>query len=333
MKAKALYIMNKILCFLAVCILFVSCKETSEDDRGIQADSSGNINSLSVVVESELWNGEVGDAIRKHLASPVHGLPQDEPIFSINQMPPESFEGFVRRNRIFLYVEKGRAAAVNVADDSFARPQKGVFIYGQTNEEIIAQLEEKAAQIVEALKKTELKERQRRIGLSLIDDTRLKEAIGVSLKIPSAYRYAKQEEDFFWIRRDIASGSMEILIYEVPLRTFEKDTNIIGSIIKMRDSIGEKHIPGRLEGSYMITETAYAPYLFESQIDGKFAYESRGMWEVNSDFMGGPFVNYAVRDEANDRYVILEGFMFRPSAAKRDYMFELEAIIQSAKIQ
>lgn len=325
--------MDKILCFFAVTLFFVSCKETPEGDRGIQVESSGNINSLSVVVESELWNGDVGDAIREHFASPVHGLPQDEPIFSINQMPPESFQGFVRRNRIFLYVEKGRTAAVNVADNPFARPQKGVFIYGETNEEIIAQLEDKGQQIVEAFKETELLERQRRVQLSLADDTRLREALGVSLKIPSAYRYAKEEEDFFWIRRDLASGSMELLVYEVPLRTFEKDTNIIGNIIKMRDSIGEIHIPGRLEGSYMITETAYAPYLFESRIDGKFAYESRGMWEVNSDFMGGPFVNYAVRDEANNRYVILEGFMFRPSASKRDYMFELDAIIQTAKIE
>ena len=325
--------MKRVLYSIVVILLFVSCKEVSEEDRGVQAESSGNINNLSVVVERELWNGEVGDAIREHFASPVHGLPQDEPIFSINQMPPESFQGFVRRNRIFLYVEKGRPAAVNVADDPFARPQKGVFVYGETNEEIISQLADKAPQIVEAFKETELQERQRRIRSSLADDTRLRESMGVALEFPSVYRYAKEEEDFFWIRRDLQSGSMEILVYEVPLHTFDKDTNVIANIIRMRDSIGEAHIPGRLEGSYMITETAYAPYLFHSQIDGKFAYESRGMWEVNSDFMGGPFVNYAVRDEANERYLILEGFMFRPSAAKRDYMFELEAILQSAEIE
>ena len=47
--------------------------------------------------------------------------------------------------------------------------------------------------------------------------------------------------------------------------------------------------------------------------------------------MAGTFVNYAIRDEKNQRYLILEGFTFNPSKAKRDLMFELEAIIKSVK--
>ena len=49
--------------------------------------------------------------------------------------------------------------------------------------------------------------------------------------------------------------------------------------------------------------------------------------------MSGPFVNYAVEDKKNNRWVILEGFVFAPSVEKRDYMFELEAIIQSVKFK
>ena len=48
----------------------------------------------------------------------------------------------------------------------------------------------------------------------------------------------------------------------------------------MRDSIGQANIPGPVDGSYMITEAAYAPYLFNSEIDKKFAYETKGTWEV-----------------------------------------------------
>src|SRR5690606_40011178 len=66
---------------------------------------------------------------------------------------------------------------------------------------------------------------------------------------------------------------------------------------------GKKYIPGPTEGSYMITEEAYAPYLFETKIDGKFAYLTKGTWEVENAFMAGPFINYAVRDEKNNRYV------------------------------
>ena len=47
--------------------------------------------------------------------------------------------------------------------------------------------------------------------------------------------------------------------------------------------------------------------------------------------MAGPFVNYAIKDTKNNRYLILEGLTYNPSKSKRDLVFELEAIIQSVK--
>ena len=58
----------------------------------------------------------------------------------------------------------------------------------------------------------------------------------------------------------------------------------------------------------------------------------RGTREVKNKFMAGPFVNYAIEDKANNRLLVLEGFVFAPSISKRDYIFELEAMIKSAKL-
>lgn len=319
---------------MALCsILFLGCNDSSEDNDRVLTDSSGNINNVSIVLDNEIWEGSVGEALRNTLAAPVDGLPQEEPLFSLNQMPPQAFTGFVRKNRLFVKIEKGDPANFQIFKDPFAYPQTGILISGETNAEIVEQINQYSNEIVKVFKTTELKEKQRRIEKSLKDDEKLKEQFGVSLKFPSAYRYAVEEDDFFWIRKDIPRGMMEIMIYEVPLNVIEKDSNIIANIIRMRDSIGEKHIPGPVEGSYMITEAAYAPYLFESSINGKFAYETRGTWDVKNAYMAGPFINYAVRDEANNRYVILEGFAFSPATAKRDNMFELDAILRSARIQ
>jgi hypothetical protein len=49
--------------------------------------------------------------------------------------------------------------------------------------------------------------------------------------------------------------------------------------------------------------------------------------------MAGPFLNYVIKDEINERYIVFEGFAFAPSVAKRDYMFEFEAIAKSLKIK
>ena len=324
--------MRKLFTLLIGLLLLVSCDENSKDDQVLLSNSSGNINNLSVIMGNEMWSGEVGEAVRKNLAAPVDGLPQEEPLFSISQMPPEAFSGFARKNRTFLRIQKGEEAGIKVADDLYARPQKGFLITGQTNEEIINIIEENSARIIRALKKTEIVEQQRRIRKSLKSDEKLEERLGVSMEFPTAYRYAKESDDFFWIRKDIPHGSMEILVYEVPISTIQKDTNTIANIIAMRDSIGKKYIPGPVEGSHMITEAAYAPYLFRSEIDGKFAWETKGTWEVDGAFMAGPFLNYAVMDEENDRIVVLEGFTFAPSARKRDNMMELEAILRSADL-
>ncbi len=315
-------------------LLLIGCNNSTEGNKDIVlTTSSGNINNVSVIVENEYWESSIGEALRNVLAAPVDGLPQEEPLFSLNQMPPQAFVGFVRKNRLFITIEYGKEAAFKIFKDPFAAPQTGIQISGNNADEIVRLIEENAGDIVKTFKSTEIREKQRRIKKSLKDDSRLKEEMGVSLKFPSAYRYAIEEEDFFWIRKDIPKGMMEIMIYEVPLHVIERDTNIIANIIQMRDSIGKQYIPGPVDGSYMITEAAYAPYLFQSSLDRKFAYETRGTWEVKNAFMAGPFINYAVRDTANNRYVILEGFAFSPATAKRDNMFELEAILQSAKIE
>lgn len=325
---------NFVLFSVLSIFIFIGCNNGKESagDR-VVTSSSGNINNVSVVLENEKWEGTIGEALRETLAAPVDGLPQEEPIFSLNQMPPEAFSGFVRKNRLFIKVENGKPATFKTYKDPFASPQSGILISGMNNEEIVNQINQNYEEIIRLFKTTEIREKQRRMRKSLKDDSKLQDQFGVSLIFPSAYRYAIEEDDFFWIRKDIPKGMMEIMIYEVPLHVIDGDTNVIGNIIKMRDSIGKAHIPGPVEGSYMITEEAYAPYLFNTQIDGKFAYETRGTWEVKNAFMAGPFVNYAVRDEANNRYVIFEGFAFSPASAKRDNMFELDAILQSARIK
>ncbi|MEO5787487.1 DUF4837 family protein [Gelidibacter sp.] len=312
-------------------VLFTSCNK-SKDQRIISA-SSGNINTLLVVVDNLLWDDSVGETIRDVVAAPVPALSQDEPLFSINQMPPMVFNGFATKSRSILKIEKGGEAGMTIKNDVYARPQTVVVISGKTDEEINNQLETHGDEIIAAFKKEELKENQRRIRISLMDDAPLEKALGVKLNFQTAYRIAKQDKDFFWIRKDIPTGTMDIMIYEVPLNSIRKGDSTILDIIRMRDSIGEVHIPGPVEGSYMITEDAYTPYLYETTVNGKPTYETKGIWDVKNAFMSGPFINYAIEDKANNRYVVIEGYVFAPSVEKRNNIFELESIIKSIKIK
>lgn len=294
------------------------------------AQSVGNINHLSVIVDNELWKGAIGDTIRKYFGAEVAGLPQEEPLFSMRQMPPKAFSGFARKNRTFIKIEDGGRKNFGLLENKFANPQMGAIVSG-TEEEIKKLIPLHAQEIIKAFKLTETYEKQFRISKSLEKIPQLKEKFGITVMIPSAYRVAKEEDDFFWLRKDIPNGTMDLMIYELPLGTISKDSNTIGSIIKMRDSIGALKVPVAANTGNFVTEEAYAPYLFETQLNGKFAYETKGTWEIKDRFMAGPFVNYAVEDKANNRLLVLEGFVFAPSAYKRDNIFELEAIIKTVK--
>jgi len=311
-------------------IIFVSCNETNERDKSLLSKSVGNINVLQVVIENDLWNGEVGEEIRNYFAAPTDGLPQDEPIFSMNQMPAEAFTGFARKSRLILHVSLGDENKASIAKDNFAKPQTIAYVTGKTKEDLVKQIASKQEQIVAAFHDSEIKERQRRTLKSPLDLDSLQQDFGVTMKIPSAYHIAKKNKDVYWIRKELEAGSTNIIIYQVPLETIGNDS-IIGDIIKMRDSIGGKLLPVE-DGGHFQTEKAYAPFLFESELDGKFAYETKGTWDVTDQYMAGPFLNYAVRDEKNNRYLILEGFTYAPQVRKRDLQFELESILKSAKI-
>jgi hypothetical protein len=322
----------KRLIVLSFCIALIFSCESNSGDR-ILSKSSGNINSMSVVIDNELWAGSVGETIREILAAPVYGLPQEEPLFLLRQMPPQVFSDFATKNRTVLKIEKGQPGDTRFLKNVYAAPQKLVLITGVDVNEIIDELNKNAERIVSAFKSEEIKEKQRRIRISLNKNNTIEENLGLTMRFPSVYRIAKEEDKFYWIRKDIKTGSMNIMLYEMPLNAISNNENAINDIIKMRDSIGEVHIPGPVEGSYMITEASYTPFLNNTIIDNKPTLETKSTWEVKNAFMAGPFINYIIEDKVNNRLLVAEGFTFAPSVEKRNHMFELEAIIRSIKIK
>ncbi len=325
--------MQKILFVITALVVVLSCQDAKKKTTRLLSESSGNINTLSVVVDHELWEGAVGESIRNVFAAPVHGLNQDEPLFILSQIPPSVFSGFATRSRIVLKIEKGSEANVKIAKDVFARPQRVIVVTGKTNEEIIDQIIENSQQMVLSFKNEEIKERQRRTKQSVHNNNSIKENLGIDIEFPSVYRIAKEENNFYWIRKDITTGTTNLMLYELPYGSIVENDSLINQIIKMRDSVGEVHIPGPVDGSFMATENAYTPFLSKTTIDDKEAIETKGLWDVKNAFMSGPFVNYVINDPENNRHLVVEGFAFAPSVEKRDYMFELESIIKSIKFE
>lgn len=323
--------MKQALFFVLIILFFCQSCFFNKDRKAEKI--SGKINTISVIIDDPLWNGEIGDTIRNKFASPVIGLPQEEPLFTINQFPVKLLEGYMTNSRNIIVIKKEAENRFEIVENEYASPQNVIHISGKTTPIIIDLIEKNAAVIIAKMRQTEIEENQRVIDTSMINTKKIIRKFKVDLKIPTGYNYVLERRKFIWLKKEIPSGNTSILIYQLPLRTLNNNLPITQSIVRTRDSIGRLYIRGRGRNTQMVTEDSYTPYLFNINLKGKKVYETKGTWELKNDFMSGPFINYNIIDQANKRILVLEGFCYDPSKEKRDLMFELEAIIKSVEFQ
>ena len=307
-------------------ILIISCKEQQTKSRYLP-DSNANINHLTVVMPKKSWNGVLGNKTRSLLETPFEGLPFDEPQFTLNYIPPKVFTGFARNSRNILWFVKDSLAGFQLTEDLMAQPQVVAKVKGEDDEVQAYFLEDNIKLLKAVLTENERKEKLRRIKKSSTKDRHLHNRFKISLIYPTAYNTVKDTNNFIWIQKEIPKGHMNLIAYSLSFEALRG--NVKKRIPEIRDSIGKTHIPGRLKGSYMITEKAYRPYFYKTQKGGRLTYLTKGTWEVANDFMAGPFINYMIKDTLRKRWMVIEGFVFAPASNKRDQIFELNTILDT----
>ena len=161
----------------------------------------------------------------------------------------------------------------------------------------------------------EIVEAQKRFGRSLNRENVLQEKFGISLKNTFDIQGGETRGQFCLDRPGIQKGTANIIVYEMPANSFTSDSTLVRDIVAMRDSIGEKYVPGPdVTGkvTYMRTEPAYAPAIFPVEIAGLKGVEVRGIWDIKNYPMAGPFLTYILNDKKNGRKLVLEGFVSPP---------------------
>ncbi len=312
--------MKKTAIILFFLITALSC---SDNQQKLLPASSGNINNISVVTNDELWEGAVGEVIRENFGRPIYGLPQIEPIFSLSHIPSKVFSGFATKSRTILKIDVSENEGVFNFKNTYASPQRIIQITANSPDKIIEIINENLNSIYSTMYFNEIQEKQRRISKNLNKTQAIKKNTGVSLRFPSAYRVAKADTNFVWIRRDIETGSVNLFIQRQRNQTEQ-------SIIEKRDSISKIYIPGPVENTYMSTDLIYTPNTQQINVGGKQVFETRGLWEIEGQFMAGPFLNFQIK-LGDDDFIMLDGFVYSPGSTKREYIFELEAIMRSLK--
>ncbi len=299
------------------------------DYKPVKPDSIGKINNLLIVVPAKDWKGSLGDTIRHIFARDVDVLPQREPLFNLYQTDPAYFDQTFNVMRNILIIRRGNHNGVSFIHDKYAIPQLITYVEGKSTEDIYKLLDKHSEQIIDSFKTVEKK-----ILLShykkkdWINTDSIRKSLHIDIKIPQGFKKIIAKDGFFWYREDLPDGSKNILLYSVPLTNLD---SLAANIPKIRDSIGKKYIPGPLPNTWMVTEKGFSPVQHRVRFNGITAIESRGLWEVENDFMGGPYLNYIIPLPKHHKAVIAEGFIYLPADNKRNMLLELEAILQTVK--
>ncbi len=315
-------------------LLFTSCgggKSTGQR-------SSGKTAEIIVVMNSEKqWEGAVGDTLRAFFRREYPRLPQPEPYFSLVYTPKPNFAAtkMFKPHHNILIVDinkKYKKAELNARKNVWAEPQRVIQITAPDADSFITLFEEKKDFI---MKIVEDSERQRLMTtFAAFRDyevqEQIKKSFHFSLEIPGGFYIAKKFSNFMWIRKETKKFSQGLIIY-----TYDFTDTVAFNpkrIISYRDSITKTYIPGPSEGSYMAVSKDYIkPVSKEIDFNGLFAVETRGLWKVEGDFMGGPFINYTFVDEKRNKVITIDGYVYAPNAPKRNMVMQLESIIWSFK--
>jgi len=315
------------LFFLAVIV--ISC---SNESQVMRKNITGTASELVVVISKDAWEGSVGKLIRQTLAQPQLGLPQDEPIFDVIDVPHAAFKSIFRTTRNIMQTSISSNVeneGISFTDDVWAYPQATVQIKAKSMErfeELFSENKEKIISYYIAAEKERLTMNYQKFYDKGVYNV-LDQDFGVTMKVPPGFQIADQKKDFIWYKYETPEISQGVILYTIPY--VSDSTFTVDYLLHVQDKILKANIPGPAEGSYMTTERRFEQVFNIFEHNGNYAAEMRGLWRLINDFMGGPYISLAELDASNQRLVIAFGYVYAPSKDKRNLIRQVEAMLYS----
>ena len=307
------------------------CKNGNK--RTLLPNVSGKAGEVLVVIEREQWEGNLGVSIRETLAGDTPYLAQREPLFSVSNVPAGSFTNMFKMHRNLLLVNinpQNQSNGVVYKNNVWARPQALVQLNAADEDQALSLFQEAGPVIAEFFEQSE---RDRVIANAKLYEERalqppVEKVTGGILHFPTGYHCKKFTDDFVWIADEKQYVQQYVMIYRYPVPQ-QGDVFSVENIISERNAVMKANVPDMFDGSFMTTSTAMEPTVRSLKYHGRAFVETRGFWEVQGDFMGGPFVSHSFYSPDGKDIIVLEAFVFAPRYDKRQYLRQVESLLYS----
>ena len=331
---------TRIVTFFALLFIIVSVISCdSNNNRSNLPRSIGNTSEVLVVLQNDQqWDNMVGQSIKKHLAQEQYGLSQSEPIFDLAHITVNNFSDMFKKHRNILIINIDKnvsATKVETFEDQWSSPQRIIRIVSPSASSFSEDFGNFTGGIIDDYNEAE---RSRILSVfrpSSKNDVgkKFRETFNMDITIPQGFYVAKSQPGFMWIRKEVTDFSQGIIVISEPYVSENQFSS--ESIIARTNRDLKQYIPGESEGTYMAITQEFVPAI-AAQIDNftsEYTIELRGVWNVEHDFMGGPFVSYTFIDAATNQIITMYGYVYHPNKKKRNLLRQLEAIIYSVKFR
>ena len=293
-----------------------------------------------VVCEGREWESELGKELRSVLQQPVEMLNQVEPVYDVVRITQRDFKHLLPSYRNIIKVicsPDVKQATIIAKYDEVATPQIVLTFQGPSVESMVDYLKKNGESLRQVL---EMAERDRTVASAKQQGAKELEKLildkfGVNIALQSGYRLRAESDEFLWISNEYPAASQGFFIYSHPFAGAKSLTT--DALVKSRNNFA-KRIPGPSDGSYMTTVrrvpnlddngyVEFKPARKTLNINGREWIELRGFWDVEGDFMGGPFVSYTTYDENRGSLLTIDCYVYSPKEDKRNFLRPLEHLI------
>ena len=326
--------MRKLYLYVPVLLLLFSfsCKK---EKQPLLPKITGKPGEVILVIDQYVWDTEIGIYLNNLLTRPFDALPQVEPSYDPVRIASSAFSNIFKSHRNIIITKispRNKKPRILVQRDLWAKPQIVINIIGPNDSTTVNYLKENGDKLLNLLNQAEINRTinnyKRNKAKGIDESLRMKHQVSISA--PMGYQVSVDSSDFVWISHELTDLTQAVLIYHYAYT----DTNTFTSdyLMRKRNEFTRKYVPGPSRGSYMTIEPAYPVIFSEYNRDNQYWAELRGLWRLENGFMGGPFINMTTLDESRNRVISIDAFVYAPSLDKRNYVRELEAILQSFRI-
>jgi hypothetical protein len=302
--------------------------------------SSGSINELLIVTDSpSQWEDEIGDSISAFFARDQVGLPQPEPVFDITNISAANLGAVSRKlHNIFIAEINPKIISVSftVKKNVWSDPQRIIKIAAPDEKSFLSEFDLRKDTITKVYDQLE---RQRTL---LLDgksfEINAAEAIRnrflINLSVPGGFYIAKETPDFMWLRHKFTKPTQDTELGIFIYSSENSDTNVFNPkhIITWRNMIIWQNMITPTGNPMKVSEEYITPvFNVIPDFPAGYAIETRGLWEIHNDFMGGSFVSYTFRHPETNKVITLDGYVYNPNNDKKDFIRRLESIFWAVR--